>query len=97
MDAAVLVVLGVLFALQTFNLIRQEILMGDMSQELDGLIERVAAIETGVDSLIAFNHGLADMLHVNAEAPAKIHELADRLKAKSDAIAEALQDNPGGG
>ena len=64
-----------------------------MTVELDALTAEVADIETQSDSIIQLCVGLAAQLSAAKEDPAAIQALADSLKVKAQAIADAVAAN----
>jgi len=64
-----------------------------MTQQLDNLTLEVTDIETQADSIIALCNGLATQIADLKEEPAKLQALADSLKAKAQAIADAVAAN----
>lgn len=64
-----------------------------MTVELDDLTAQVTAIETQSDSIITLCNGLAEQLAAAKEDPAAIQALADSLKTKAQAIADAVAAN----
>ena len=64
-----------------------------MTIELDNLTEEVTEIETQADSIIALCNGLAEQLAAAKEDPVAIQALADSLKVKAQAIADAVAAN----
>jgi hypothetical protein len=64
-----------------------------MTKELDNLTAEVTDIETQADSIIALCNGLSTQLADIKEDPVAIQALADSLKIKAQAIADAVAAN----
>ena len=71
--------------------ILQEVI--NMTVELDALTAEVTDIETQADAIIALCNGLSAQLAAAKEDPVAIQALADSLKVKAQAIADAVAAN----
>ncbi len=64
-----------------------------VNEAIDALTKQVDVQDTVIGSAEALMTGLADQLRANANSPAAINAIADRITAKSAELAAAVEAN----